>query len=430
MDRHGRPILQRAPTSGSLHGGQVLRSGMVPPPRQPSTVSPIAGRPGLEKTASRHHLVEDDHTRASSRDSTRHGSTTGATSPDGQLYACPYAKHDPNRYSHVNINKDDSEYRNCSTGYWTSISRLKQHLYRTHDQSQRCNRCWKYYPTDGALREHKERVSCQSKPQPQGLMTAQQHHAISKREHRRPVESWAKIYQILFPTDELPGSVHPEYVTGEDLRTCFEWLDEELPKLLYREFLKRDPNARGTKPTSSTRFLTTAEIVQEAIEQCKESFALRMGPRMTPVFADEPLPTPRPRSHNNPQNSGVQSGQTRRIRGEESEDDSSSTSTTEMDVDEEVRRHDTIRRHRIEEESSRGQTGRREHGAISPSVAHRGRPGFTVPMTSMPITSGPSTYTTMPVYSHEELMSGMYINEDIFSTNELGDMTQYDWSQQ
>ncbi|KAJ9663202.1 hypothetical protein H2198_000963 [Neophaeococcomyces mojaviensis] len=430
MDRHARPTLQRAPTSGSLHGERLLRPGMAPRPRRPSTVSSTASVSGLRGTDSRHPADVDVSTRPSSRESMQHRSTSGTVSPDGQLYACPYAKHDPIRYSHININKDESDYRNCSTGYWTSISRLKQHLYRTHDRSQRCRRCWKYFPTESALREHTERGSCGPKPEPQGLMTAHQHNVVSRREQGKPVESWIKIYQALFPGDELPGSVYPEWVTGEDFRTCFEWLEENLPKLLYREFVKREPNARGSRPTSTTPFLTTAETIQEALEECKESFVACMGDRMTPVFTDDPLTVPPSRSNRHSRTSSANAEFTRRMEEEELDDDSSSMSTTEMNVDDEIRRLDMIRRQRIEEESRRGHIRRRAQEAIHLQDVYGERPSFTVPITTMPFTSAATTYASMPMVTHQEdLMQSMYIGDDTFSGYGLGDMGDYDWTQ-
>jgi hypothetical protein len=58
-----------------------------------------------------------------------------------KLIACPYSKHDSNRYS--SRNDAEKEYRRCSSSFLKNISRLKQHLYRVHKRPEHyCSRCY------------------------------------------------------------------------------------------------------------------------------------------------------------------------------------------------------------------------------------------------------------------------------------------------
>lgn len=389
MSRHARPSVQRAAASGE----SVRRA-------TPSTQGRSATS-GRGRTDSQHRSSgEQSFTRASSRDS-----NADDGNPNNQLFACPYAKYDPDRYSHVNIDRDEAEYRNCSTGYWTSISRLKQHLYRTHDKTQRCPNCWKHFPTEKSLADHVEKRSCQSKEEPEGLMTVQQHDAISRREHGQEVEKWLKIYQILFPEEDLPGSVYPEWVTGKDLRTCFELLDKAVPTLLYKKFAQSQPNLQGVRPNTTTPFQTNAEIVQEVLEYCKQKFISHMGHRMGPVFADEPLELPQ-------QHDSSSSGQ-RRVKSEP--DNGSSPSEDSEDEMRRVQQRQRVQQQHILQSQQ--------------STTYQGMPHIdaSVPLAFRTVTTG---YSEMPMVTQVDPMQPLYQNSDAYY--EVQNMANYnaDWSQQ
>jgi hypothetical protein len=58
------------------------------------------------------------------------------TSVSNKLLACPYAKHDPERYSERNTNRNETAYHKCASKILTDIPRLKQHLYRVHKRPE------------------------------------------------------------------------------------------------------------------------------------------------------------------------------------------------------------------------------------------------------------------------------------------------------
>lgn len=72
--------------------------------------------------------------------------------------ACPYREHDRHSYSVDN-------FRSCVLGYWDSVGRVKEHLYRRHRVPIQCKRCWVKLKSQSELEEHYDVDDiCQKKP--------------------------------------------------------------------------------------------------------------------------------------------------------------------------------------------------------------------------------------------------------------------------
>jgi hypothetical protein len=72
---------------------------------------------------------------------------------NNKLFACPYAKYDPTRYSERNV--IEKNYRGCSSRLLRNIARLRQHLDRVHTRpEQYCPRCGKEFECQGLQEEH------------------------------------------------------------------------------------------------------------------------------------------------------------------------------------------------------------------------------------------------------------------------------------
>lgn len=185
-------------------------------------------------------------------------------------------------------------------------------------------------------------------------MDEDQHQAVKERVQGKPVESWYKIYGILFPNDREPPSPYAEWVTGQDLRDCFELLQQSLPTMLFQAAMARQPQARNTRQESDTVFLTTAELIQRALLRCKREFGQRHG--LGHVFASgAPSPTgstagsdsgavpasmirpnPDQQLQRHSQNIRADLQATRRMRQHEEEEESDDSSDEEMSVDEQM----------------------------------------------------------------------------------------------
>ncbi|KAK4111703.1 hypothetical protein N656DRAFT_148524 [Canariomyces notabilis] len=128
-------------------------------------------------------------------------------------FACPFRKHDPHTYNMQN-------YETCAVRSWSSISRLKEHLYRRHYKIH-CQRCKQVFSDARQLNNHEmsaERCEVIDAVSP-GDITAYQEKQLKSRKHtakrQTDEEKWADIYRLLFPGEERVPSPYPE--VGDDL---------------------------------------------------------------------------------------------------------------------------------------------------------------------------------------------------------------------
>lgn len=162
-----------------------------------------------------------------------------------RLWACPYTKFDPIRYSEHN-QQDEKAYRKCASATLTDISCVKQHLRRTHrEPSYFCGKCYEAFRVKKDLLQHNQ-VNCQSgTPKYQEMMTEEQYLLIPKY-LTNTVPSWYTIFNILFEDATQPTS---PYVSICDAATIQQFVDlfrltgpEEFLELL-RTRLERDPQS-------------------------------------------------------------------------------------------------------------------------------------------------------------------------------------------
>lgn len=139
----------------------------------------------------------------------------GSSTSQAALFACPFAKYDPERYSERN--QDEKNYRGCASKYLNSIPRVKQHLYRVHARpSWYCGNCYKPFKNRDTLNEHsRQRPPCQQRPVKfEEMMTDEQFSEIKRRKPGvSGVDSWYQLFHILFP-----GAIEPAtpYVSRGD----------------------------------------------------------------------------------------------------------------------------------------------------------------------------------------------------------------------
>lgn len=112
--------------------------------------------------------------------------------------ACPFFKRDPHRY------KDQSK---CVGPGWTTVHRLKEHLYRRHRLPVHCLRCHDVFPDDKGLEQHSQsQVPCQltaGAKTLEGITSSQERQLRSRRRSdRTEEEKWRDVYRICFPLRE------------------------------------------------------------------------------------------------------------------------------------------------------------------------------------------------------------------------------------
>lgn len=164
----------------------------------------------------------------------RRFSSTSSVEIDGKLLACPYYKYDPGRYSERNV--DEKGYRGCSSCYTTTISRLKQHLYRVHRRPDHyCNLCFEIFHSEQALKEHNsQRPCCEMKEAKfQEKMTKDQESAIKRRQPGKDrSQTWYYIFRILFPDAVIPQTPYAEDLSPAAAQDFVKYFQHQAPKML------------------------------------------------------------------------------------------------------------------------------------------------------------------------------------------------------
>lgn len=128
--------------------------------------------------------------------------TTTEDSESGPRFACPFYKHDQNRYRNR---------RTCPGPGWLTVHRMKEHLYRSHAQPIYCNRCYLMFDSDKDLSSHQRADPCPvSAPQPIDGIGRETLTIMRKRSpaYRLEEEKWRDTYQLLFPdvsTADIPS---------------------------------------------------------------------------------------------------------------------------------------------------------------------------------------------------------------------------------
>lgn len=196
---HGSNNKRKGPTS-STNAGRSTSQRSQNPARRANSNRDSHGHEQGEELGS-----ESD---ASSPKRRRHES-----SPEPQkLFACPYFKHDPVRYAEGNTR--EIHYRGCAGGLFRDISRVKQHLRRTHHYPDfYCRRCFEVFKDNEKLQRHSSlREACERQdcPYPERINETKQTNIHVKRPGKDPKELWLDIYSIIFPGSPQPESPYIE----------------------------------------------------------------------------------------------------------------------------------------------------------------------------------------------------------------------------
>ncbi|KIW13440.1 hypothetical protein PV08_08628 [Exophiala spinifera] len=181
-----------------------------------------------------------------------------------RLFACPYAKFDPERYSERN--NDEKNYRKCSSKYLRDIGRVKQHLCRTHMRPQwYCPNCYKSFGLREHFNEHiMARPRCdRSAIRYEEMMTDDQFKELKRRNRgNSQYEAWYKIFQLLFPNSQRPISPY--------VLTCDQGMVKHFVSLFQvigpQETFQKIQDSRACGPGSVQLDISTQAIVDEAFE--------------------------------------------------------------------------------------------------------------------------------------------------------------------
>lgn len=159
---------------------------------------------------------------------------------NSRLFACPYAKYDPMRYSERN--DIEANYRGCSSSLLRDIARMKQHLYRVHMRPAcYCPRCGKEFERQDLQEEHtREATPCEVQELPfKEKMTTEQRDAVHRRSPGKcPRKVWYEIFGIIFPDAQAPNSPYTETGAPEAVQDFLDYFQERAPRMLSRLILQ------------------------------------------------------------------------------------------------------------------------------------------------------------------------------------------------
>ncbi|KAL5113653.1 hypothetical protein ACEQ8H_008468 [Pleosporales sp. CAS-2024a] len=168
---------------------------------------------------------EDEEDGANKRRRRSSAATIESSSETGARFACPFYKHDPNRFRNR---------RTCPGPGWPTVHRMKEHLYRAHAQSIYCPRCYATFDADTDLCKHLRSTQCSvSAPQPVEGIDRATLQVLRKRSptFRLEEDKWRDAYHVLFPS-----------VEEEDIPSPFYNVDDapsEESRRFRRELLRR-----------------------------------------------------------------------------------------------------------------------------------------------------------------------------------------------
>ncbi|EUC29414.1 hypothetical protein COCCADRAFT_8373 [Bipolaris zeicola 26-R-13] len=156
---------------------------------------------------------DDDEDRPNKR---RRGSIVTLDESDmGARFACPFYKHDPNRYRNR---------RTCPGPGWTTVHRMKEHLYRSHAQPIFCPICYAKFKSDKEQLNHVRLQQCErSSTQQIDGIDRETIWTLRKRTTglRLEEDKWRDVYHILFPgvpTADIPSPFYDCDSPSEDSR--------------------------------------------------------------------------------------------------------------------------------------------------------------------------------------------------------------------
>ncbi|KAH7089661.1 hypothetical protein FB567DRAFT_618902 [Paraphoma chrysanthemicola] len=194
----------------------------------------------------------------------RRGSLATVESSDSGLrFACPFYKHEPNRYRNR---------RTCPGPGWPTVHRMKEHLYRAHAQSIYCPRCYTMFDTDTDLSNHLRSAHCQvSAPQPIEGIDRETLKALRKRSPalRLEEDKWRDVYHLLFPdvgVEDTPSPFYDGDAPSEDSRR----FRRELLRRVQQELI----NTAGQLPGAVEQQLLhqVAHIIRRCEDDLLSSF--------------------------------------------------------------------------------------------------------------------------------------------------------------
>ncbi|KAK4151984.1 hypothetical protein C8A00DRAFT_44896 [Chaetomidium leptoderma] len=175
---------------------------------------------------------------------------------EGKKFACPFCKHDPDKYRKV---------KTCCGPGWDDVHRVKEHIYRRHSLKSLCPRCFEHFDKPEALKSHQRAdVPCKLREMALDAITEEQEKTLRLRAKSNcsDEDKWGDMYRVIYPDEKVPSPYYdPEtdsFPKAENSR--FQSLDE------CKDFLRAEV-PRLVRPAIEQYVNTLFEEVQEKVNQ-------------------------------------------------------------------------------------------------------------------------------------------------------------------
>ncbi|KAH6655215.1 hypothetical protein BKA67DRAFT_657164 [Truncatella angustata] len=184
-------------------------------------------------------------------------------------FACPYYKNNPSIYK---------DRKNCCGPGWPAVHRVKEHLYRQHQQPRfRCKRCCRNFKDDHALEVHqREVVPCPIRAA-EPIEGFDEHQMALLRSRKQPTpkptefQKWQGVYKILFPWVEEKDIPSPFYDMNEVQIASDQPTNQKHNNLEEVQLRVRQSLEAKLKPYLSEQMAT--DIIGEVLEDLAKRFS-------------------------------------------------------------------------------------------------------------------------------------------------------------
>ncbi|CEJ86335.1 hypothetical protein VHEMI04078 [[Torrubiella] hemipterigena] len=172
------------------------------------------------------------------------------------ILACPFYKRDPLKYSA------------CSQLILREVSRVKQHLWRSHQVPIHCVLCNKTFSSEIERDEHiRQRSHCKEKePKIWVGVTTEQKVLLRRRVDvgKPKSEQWYQMYAVLFPGEPLPENPYSQIrLTSFEVVALGEWVTQEWPSIFESNLRLRFPDITQAEGQAIEQF--SSNLLNEAI---------------------------------------------------------------------------------------------------------------------------------------------------------------------
>ncbi|KAF2797275.1 hypothetical protein K505DRAFT_334452 [Melanomma pulvis-pyrius CBS 109.77] len=217
---------------------------------------------------------------------------TTEDSETGPRFACPFYKHDPDRYRHR---------RTCPGPGWPTVHRMKEHLYRAHAKPILCPRCYTMFDSDNELAVHLRSNPCLiSAPQPIDGIDRETLIGLRKRSPalRLEEDKWRDAYRLLFPDVDSADIPSPYYDSNSPTEESRRFRRELLKRIRHELFATAE---QETGPVEQNLLRQVADIIQRCESELLSSLHpvpvpthSHPQPSLPPTTQQPPPPSPYP----------------------------------------------------------------------------------------------------------------------------------------